>query len=137
MGIPKTSDNIQIWIKMPNPNQEPRATSKAPNKDLKDLDVLCALKIKIESKNLDYGYVRDQWPYPNKDLDAKPQSETSSILKSPKSGLKDMDVLFIFKIKIESQNSEIWCVNHQWSYPNQSKDAKPESGTPNVLQNPN
>ena len=49
MGVSKTSDHIQIKIKMPNPSQEPPASSKAPNDDLKDMDVLCTFKIKIES----------------------------------------------------------------------------------------
>ena len=88
MGVSKTSDYIQIKIKMPNPSQEPPASSKAPNEDLKDMDVLCTFKIKIESINLDHGYIKNQWPYPNQYQDAKPQSGTSSILKSPKSGLK-------------------------------------------------
>ena len=48
MGISKTSGHIQIKIKMPNPSQEPPASSKAPDKDLKDMDVLCTFKIKIE-----------------------------------------------------------------------------------------
>ena len=34
MGISKTSDHIQIKIMMPNPTQEPPASSKAPNEDL-------------------------------------------------------------------------------------------------------
>ena len=49
MGVSETSDHIQINIKMPNPSQEPPASSKAPNEDLKDMDVLCTFKIKIES----------------------------------------------------------------------------------------
>ena len=49
MGVSKTSDHILIKIKMPNPNQEPLVSSKAPYKELKDMDVLCTLKIKIES----------------------------------------------------------------------------------------
>ena len=52
MGVSKTSDHIQIKIKMPNPSQEPPASSKAPNEDLKDMDVLCTFKFKIENKNL-------------------------------------------------------------------------------------
>ena len=28
-------------IKVPNPNQEPPASSKAPNKDIEDMDVIC------------------------------------------------------------------------------------------------
>ena len=57
MGVSKTSDHIQIKIKMPNPNQEPPASYKAPNEDLKDMDVLCTFKIKIESQNLDHWYI--------------------------------------------------------------------------------
>ena len=34
-GVPNTSDNIKIKIKIPNPNQEPPASSKAPTGDLK------------------------------------------------------------------------------------------------------
>ena len=49
MGVSKTSDNIQINIKMPNPSQEPQESSKAPNEDLKDMDVLSTFKIKVES----------------------------------------------------------------------------------------
>ena len=47
-------------IKMPNPSQEPPASSKAPNEDLKDIDVLCTFNIKIESKNSDYGCIKDR-----------------------------------------------------------------------------
>ena len=38
-------------IKMLNPIQEPLASSKAPNEDLKDMDVLYTFKIKIKSQN--------------------------------------------------------------------------------------
>ena len=41
MGVSKTSDHIQIKINMPNSSQEPPASSKVPNEDVKDLDVLC------------------------------------------------------------------------------------------------
>ena len=37
MGVSKVKDHQQIKIKMPNPSQEPPASSKAPNGDLKDL----------------------------------------------------------------------------------------------------
>ena len=40
MGVSKTSDHIQINIKMPNPSQEPSASSKAPNEDLKDMVIM-------------------------------------------------------------------------------------------------
>ena len=60
MGVSKTSDHIQIKIRMPNPSEEPPVSAKSPNEDSKDIDVLCTLKIKIESPNLDHGCVKDQ-----------------------------------------------------------------------------
>ena len=60
MGILKTIDYIKIKIKMPNPKQGPPAAFIAPNEDLKDMDVLCTFKIKIESPNLDHGYIKEQ-----------------------------------------------------------------------------
>ena len=87
MGVSKTSDHIQIKIKMPNPSQEPQASSKAPNEDLKDIDVLCTCKIKTANQNSEYGCIKDKWLYPTQDQDAKPLSGTPSILKNPKSGL--------------------------------------------------
>ena len=88
MGISKTSDHIQVKIKMPNPHQEHPVSSKYPNENLKDMDVLCTFKIKIEIQNSDHGHLKNQLPYPNQYQDAKPQSGTSSVLQSPKSGLR-------------------------------------------------
>ena len=48
MGISKTSDHIWIKIKIPNLSQEHPVSSKAPNKDIKDIDILWAFSIKIE-----------------------------------------------------------------------------------------
>ena len=62
---------MQVKIKTHNLSQELPAFSKAPNQDLKDMDVLCTFKIKIESQNWDYGCIKDQGPYPNHDQDAK------------------------------------------------------------------
>merc|ERR1711954_567462 len=53
MGISNTSDHIQTKIKMPHPNQEPPASFKAPNEDLKTMDILGTWKIQKESQNLD------------------------------------------------------------------------------------
>merc|ERR1711954_570750 len=96
MGISKTSDHIQIKIKMPNPSQKAPASSKAPNQDLKDMGVLCSFKIKIESQNLEHLCIKDQWPFKNQNQDAKPQSGTSTILQSPKSGSKRTWMFFAF-----------------------------------------
>ena len=84
MGITKPSDYIQININMPNPSQEPPVSSKATNEDLKDMDVLCTFKIKIEIQNSYHGWIKDQWTYPNQDQDAKPKLGTSSVLQIPK-----------------------------------------------------
>ena len=88
MGVPKTRNHNKIKIQMPNPSQEPPASSKAPNQDLKDMDVLCSFKFKLESQNLEYGCTKDQWPYPNQYQDSKPQSGTFRVLQSPPSGLQ-------------------------------------------------
>ena len=60
MGVPKTSDHIKINIRMPNPSEEPTVSSQAPNQDLKDMDVLCTFKIKIESPDLEHVCIKDQ-----------------------------------------------------------------------------
>ena len=104
MGISKTSDHIQIKIMMPNPSQDPPASSKAPNEDLKDMDVLCTFKIKIESKNLDHGISKTSDYIQIKIKMLKPSQEPLASSKVPNEDLKDMDVLYTFKIKIESQN---------------------------------
>merc|ERR1711954_538919 len=83
LGGIKTIVHIQIKIKMPNPSQEPPASSNAPNEDFNNMDVLCTLKIKIESQNLDHECIKDQLQYPNQDQDTKLQSENSSIPQSP------------------------------------------------------
>ena len=88
MGISKTSDHIQIKITIQNSSQEPRASSNAPNEDLKDRDILYTFKIKIESQNLKYECIKHQWSFPNQNQHAKTQSGTSNTLQSPKWGLK-------------------------------------------------
>ena len=71
MGLYKASDHIKIKIKIPNPSQETQASSKAPNEDLKDMDVPCTFKIKTESQNLERG-TWDKWQYPNQNKDRDP-----------------------------------------------------------------
>ena len=65
-----TSDHIQIKIKMPNPRQDPPVSSKALNKDFKNMDVHGTFKIKIEDNNLENGSTKYQWTYANWDQDA-------------------------------------------------------------------
>ena len=60
MGVSKASDHIQINLRVQNPSQEPPASSKAPNEDLKDMDVLCTFKLKIESWNSKIEYIKYQ-----------------------------------------------------------------------------
>ena len=95
MVVSKTSDHIQLKIKMPNPSQEHPASSKAPNQDLKDINVLCTFKIKIERKNQNMGvpktieHIKIKMPTP---IQEYPVSS-----KAPNEDLKDMDVLWTFK----------------------------------------
>ena len=113
MGISKTSDHIQIKIKMQNPSQDPSASSKRPNEDLKDMDVLCTLKIKIESKSKNSDHIKIKIP--------NPSQEPPVSSKAPNEDFKDIDVL---------------CTKDQWLYTNQVQNAKPKSGTFSSLQSP-
>ena len=61
----KVHDHIQMKIKMPKPSQEPSMSSKALNKDFKDMDVLWTFKIKIESQNSEFGCIKYHWLYAN------------------------------------------------------------------------
>ena len=89
MGISKTSNHSKIQMKKPNSSQEPQAPTKAPNQDLKDMDVICTFKSKMESSNYEHGGIKDQEP--------------PAFIKSSNHKLKDMDVLCTFKIKIDSK----------------------------------
>ena len=89
---------------MPNPSQEPPASSIAPNKVLKDMDVLCTFKYKIESQNSVHGYIKDHWPSKINIRMLNPSQEPPASYKAPNQDLKDMDALLNFKIKRESQN---------------------------------
>ena len=66
----------------------------------------------------------------------KLNQEPPAFSKVPNLDLKDMDALCTFKIKIESQKLEYGCTKDQWPYINQYQDAKPNSGTSSILQNP-
>ena len=106
MGISKTSDHIQIKIKMPNPSQEPPASSKAPNQDLNDMDVLCTLKIKIESQNLENSSIQKSGHIQIKVNISNSSQKPPLASQYQSKDLKDLYFLCTFKIKIESQNLE-------------------------------
>ena len=75
---------------------------KIPEWGHQDMVVLCTFKMKKESKNLEYGCIKDQWPYQNEDQAAKlPSQEPPAPIKAPNRDLKDMDILCSFKIKIK------------------------------------
>ena len=84
MDKSKNSDHIQIMIKMQDSSKEPPASSKAPNQDWEDMNVLRTFKIEVRSRNSENWYIKDQWPYLKQDQDAKPQSGTSSVLQISK-----------------------------------------------------
>merc|ERR1712114_60457 len=100
------------------------------------MDVLCTFKIKTESQKSDQGCLKDHGPYPNQYQDAKPQSGTSRVLQSSKSGLKGHGC----SLHLQNQDKEpkfgIWVNKDQLPYPNQYQDAKRQSGTSSILQSP-
>ena len=98
---------------MPNPSQEPKASSKAPNKDLKDMYVLCTLKIKIKSQNSDHGISKASDHIQIKIKMPNPRKEPPASSKAPNKDFNDMDALCIFKIKVVSQNLNLGCIKDQ------------------------
>ena len=111
MSVSKTHDHIQIKIKMLNPNQEPPGSFTAPNEALKDTDVLCTFKIKIENQNLvvlktsDHIQIKIKMPNPSQ----KPPASS----KTQKEAFKDIYVLCTFKIKIENPDLDHGCMKDQ------------------------
>ena len=130
----KTSDHNQIKIKMPNPSQEPPASSKAYNQGLNDIDDLCTLKSKIKGQNFKHWCVKDQTQYPNQDQYSKPQLGTSSVLQSLKSLLKENRCSFHIQNLWKPRNMQHWCFKDHQPNPNQIKDAKCYSETYSFLQ---
>ena len=136
MGVPKTSDLIKINIRMPNPSHEPPVFSESPNQDLKDMGVLCTFKIKIESQNSDHGCIKDQWPYPNQEQDAKLESGNSSILQSPKWGLNGHECSMHLQNQDREPQFGICVFQRQRTISKSMSGAKPKSGASSVLQSP-
>ena len=85
---------MQIKIKMSNPIQEPPASSKAQNQDLKDIYVLCTFKIQIESQNSEHWCIEDQHHILIMIKMLNPSQEAPAFSKDTNQDFKDMDVLF-------------------------------------------
>jgi len=77
------------------------------------MDVLYTFKIKIESHNWEYGYIKVQLQYPNPDQATNPSQEPPASSKAPNQDLKDVVVLCIFKIKTKGQNLGYGCIEDQ------------------------
>ena len=99
-------DHTWTMLWMHNPNQEISTSSKSPNKDLNDMEVLCTFKINVESLN----FLQGRGPSTLKDYiqimikmqnsNDEPQAPT----QKPIQDWKDIEVLCTLKINLESQN---------------------------------
>ena len=67
MCVSKTSDHLQIKMKMLDLSQKPQVSSKAPKEDLRNLQ-------NQERQYSENGCIKDQLLYSDQDQDAKPQS---------------------------------------------------------------
>ena len=120
MGALKINDQIQIKIKMLNSSQEPLASTKAPNQDLKDIVVLCKFKFRIESQNLKHGCIKDQWLYPNHYQDSKLQS---GAFIAPNKDLKEMlskakDTKSLISSTLQNPNQDLEDMYVCWTFIN-------------------
>ena len=97
---------IWAWLLIPTVGPGPSIVKKYPSHYS---ELFLSLNWYDFSVSAKWGIcIKDHWPYVNQDQDAKPQSGASSLTKAPNQDIKDMDVLCTLKIKIESQNSELW-----------------------------
>ena len=112
MFFSKTSDHIQIKIQIANLSQEPPASPKAQNQELKDIDIICTFKIKI-AKFWIIGVPKTNGCIEIKIKMPNPSQEPPAFSRAPNQDVKDPDVLCNFKINLESQNIEHGCTNNQ------------------------
>ena len=90
MGVSKTSDHVQIKIKMPNPSQEPFSILQSPQKDLKDMAVLCTFNIKAKiwnmtvSKTIDHIQIKINIPNTSQEHPASFTSPNQDFVLAPK-----------------------------------------------------
>ena len=79
---------------------------------------------------------QDPRPNPNQDEDAKHQSGTSSILQSPKWGLKGHGCSLHLQNQDREPKFKSWVYQRPVSIPNKDQDANHQSGTSSILQSP-
>ena len=88
------------------------------------MDILCTFKFKKERGNSKHGWIKASDHIQVKINIPNPSQEPPASPKALNHDLEDMDVLCLFKIKVESHNLEHGCIKDQGLYPNQDQDAK-------------
>ena len=83
----------------------------------------------MESQNQAHVHIKDQRLYPNQSQDAKLQSETSSVLQSPESGLKG----HACSLSLQNQDKEPKFVS--WMYQRPMSICKSRSRCPTQVRN--
>ena len=104
IGVSKTSDPIQIKFKIPNPYQEPPASSKDKNQNLKDMDVVCILKSRWRAKIWNLVVSKTNDPIQILVKMPNPSQGPLASSKAKNQDLKDMNFLCTFIIKIKRGN---------------------------------
>ena len=117
-SLSEFENHIKNIIKIPNPNMEPPPSSKAPNQDSKNMEVLCTFKRYLECLQLDGGSIND-------DQGVKSHSRNSCIPKAPNQDFMDKDVLYPFKINLVRQNLNLGPIKFQDLCQIHDQDAKP------------
>merc|ERR1711954_568034 len=92
--------------------------------------------MKIQSQNLDQWCIKDMWPHQNQDQDAKPQSGTSSILQSPKSGVKGNGCSLHLQNQERQPKFRIWLYKRPVTISKSISGCQTQSGTSSNLQSP-
>ena len=98
---------------MLNPSHEPPASFKAPNEDLKDMDVFSPLKSSDSAKMKNMGVLKTNDHIQIKIKMTNPNQGPPVCFKGPNLDLRDMDVLCTFKSMIGSQYLEHGGINDQ------------------------
>ena len=88
----------------------------SPNKDNKDMRVLCTLRLKEGSWNLVLRFFLANWTYLYLNEDFNLQSGTSSVLHNPYPDNKDMRVLSTLKINSGNWNLVQGFFLGNWTY---------------------